>query len=109
MSTFEIRDPIHQRIAFNEFERKVIDHRLVQRLRFISQLSFLQSYVYPGATHDRFSHALGAMQVAGRLIGRMKESLEGSSCGTSARHRPRPFQPCERGGVSKTHRSPTQQ
>ena len=79
MSTFEIRDPIHQRIAFNEFERKVIDHRLVQRLRFISQLSFLQSYVYPGATHDRFSHALGAMQVAGRLIGRMKESLEGSS------------------------------
>lgn len=79
MSSFELRDPIHKRIVFNEFERKVIDHRLVQRLRFISQLSFLQSYVYPGATHDRFSHALGAMHIAGRLIGRMKDSLEGSS------------------------------
>ncbi len=79
MSFFEIRDPIHKRIPFNTFERKVIDHRLVQRLRFVSQLSFLQSYIYPGATHDRFSHALGAMHVAGRLIGRMKESLEGTS------------------------------
>ena len=79
MSNFEIRDPIHKRISFNTFERKVIDHPFVQRLRFVSQLSFLQSYVYPGATHDRFSHALGAMHVAGRLIGRMRGSLEGSS------------------------------
>lgn len=75
MSEFEVRDPIHKRIPFNAFERRVIDHRLVQRLRFISQLSFLQSYVYPGATHDRFSHALGAMHVAGRLIGQMRSSV----------------------------------
>ena len=78
MASFEIRDPIHKRITFNEFERKIIDHPLVQRLRFVSQLSFLQSYVYPGATHDRFSHALGSMHVAGRLIGRMRSSIEGN-------------------------------
>jgi HD superfamily phosphohydrolase len=77
MSQFEIRDPIHGRITFNEFERKVIDHPFIQRLRFISHLSFLHSYVYPGATHDRFSHALGSMHVAGRLIGKIRDSSEG--------------------------------
>lgn len=74
MSDFELRDPVHKRIAFNEFERGIIDHPFFQRLRFISQLGFIQAYVYPGAVHDRFSHALGAMHVAGRLFGRIVES-----------------------------------
>lgn len=71
MARFELRDPIHSRIPFSEFERAIIDHRYVQRLRFISQLGFLQSLVYPGAVHDRFTHSLGAMHVAGRLFGRV--------------------------------------
>lgn len=74
MSDYELRDPIHKRITFNEFERGIIDHLFFQRLRFISQLGFIQAYVYPGAVHDRFSHALGAMHVAGRLFGRIVES-----------------------------------
>ncbi|MBU0646619.1 HD domain-containing protein [Patescibacteria group bacterium] len=64
---FEVRDPIHNRIAFDAFERRIIDHPFVQRLRFINQLSFL-NYVYPGGVHDRFNHCLGAMHVAGRLF-----------------------------------------
>lgn len=71
MSDYELRDPIHHRICFSEFERKIIDHPFYQRLRFISQLGFLQSYVYPGGVHDRFMHGLGAMHVAGRLFGRL--------------------------------------
>lgn len=71
MTKYEIRDPIHKRIAFDEFERAIIDHRFVQRLRFISQLGFHQTYVYPGGVHNRFTHALGAMHVAGRLFGRV--------------------------------------
>lgn len=71
MSSYEVRDPIHQRIPFSEFERTIIDHPFFQRLRFVSQLGFLQSYVYPGGVHDRFTHALGAMHVAGRLFGHM--------------------------------------
>lgn len=74
MSDYELRDPVHKRIAFNEFERGIIDHPFFQRLRFISQLGFIQAYVYPGAVHDRFSHALGAMHVAGRLFDRIVES-----------------------------------
>ncbi len=71
MAEFELRDPIHHRIGFDAFERRVIDHPFFQRLRFISQLSFLQTYVYPGAMHTRFTHCLGAMHVAGRLFGKM--------------------------------------
>lgn len=76
MSDYEVRDPIHHRIIFDEFERKIIDHPFFQRLRFISQLSFLQAYVYPGAVHDRFMHGLGAMHVAGRLFGRLIQNSQ---------------------------------
>lgn len=71
MSPYELRDPIHQRIPFSEFEHAVIDHPFFQRLRFISQLGFITSYVYPGGVQDRFTHALGAMHVAGRLFSHM--------------------------------------
>lgn len=64
---YEVRDPIHATITFDEREKKVIDHPFVQRLRFIRQLG-LKSFVYPGAVHDRFSHALGAMHLAGRVF-----------------------------------------
>lgn len=70
---FEIRDPIHRTIAFSEREKRVIDHPYVQRLRQVRQLG-LSYTVYPGATHDRFSHALGAMHVAGRMWARMVET-----------------------------------
>ena len=73
MQPYEIRDPIHKRITFDESERKIIDHPFFQRMRFISQLSFLQTYVYPGAVHTRFMHGLGAMHVAGRLFGKVIE------------------------------------
>ncbi len=73
---YELRDPIHKRIPFDEFERTVIDHPFFQRLRFIAQLSFLQTYVYPGGMHDRFTHSLGAMHVAGRLFGRFVASSD---------------------------------
>ena len=73
---YELRDPIHKRIPFDTFERTIIDHPFFQRLRFIKQLSFILSYVYPGGTHDRFSHCLGAMHVAGMLFSHLKDSDE---------------------------------
>lgn len=62
----EINDPIHKIIALSSREAKVLDHPYMQRLRFIRQLGFVP-LVYPSATHDRFSHALGTMHVAGLL------------------------------------------
>ncbi len=46
----------------------LIDHPYFQRLRRIRQLG-LASYVYPGALHTRFHHALGALHL-------MQQSIE---------------------------------
>ncbi len=69
---YEIRDPIHKSIEFNDFEKAVIDHPYFARLRKIGQLGLAQ-LVYPGATHNRFLHALGVMHVAGRIWTRLLE------------------------------------
>ena len=63
----EIRDPIHVFVWLNSDERKVLDSRPFQRLRHIHQLA-LTSLVYPAATHKRFEHSLGVMELAGRVF-----------------------------------------
>lgn len=45
----------------------LIEHRYFQRLRRIRQLG-MTHYVYPGANHTRFQHALGAMYLMGLAI-----------------------------------------
>lgn len=63
---YELRDPIHQTIEFDDREKAIIDHPVFQRMRYVRQLG-LSYLVYPGAAHDRFSHMLGAMHIAGRV------------------------------------------
>lgn len=63
----EIRDPIHVFIKLDSHERVVLDSPPVQRLRHIHQLAMSYS-VYPGATHKRFEHSLGVMELAGRVF-----------------------------------------
>jgi HD superfamily phosphohydrolase len=60
-----IRDPVHYYITISSKEEEVIDLPIFQRLRRIHQLSFAD-IVYPGAVHTRFSHSLGAMELAKR-------------------------------------------
>jgi HD superfamily phosphohydrolase len=72
---FRVRCPVHGFIHFSKNEREVIDHSLFRRLRFIRQLA-LTEYVYPGATHTRFEHCLGVMEVATRAFDRLA-SLHG--------------------------------
>jgi HD superfamily phosphohydrolase len=61
-----IRDPVHGNIDIYPLEEIILETKAFQRLRFISQLS-LCSLVYPGAVHNRFSHSLGAMHLAGQM------------------------------------------
>ena len=61
-----IRDPVHGFVRADALERALIDTRPLQRLRSIRQLGMM-FFVFPGAEHSRFSHALGAMELAGRL------------------------------------------
>lgn len=63
----EFRDPVHGFIRVSTRERKVIDSAVVQRLRHVHQLS-LSYLIYPGATHRRFEHSLGVMELAGRVF-----------------------------------------
>jgi uncharacterized protein len=60
-----LRDPVHGFIRADPLEAALINSRPVQRLRSIRQLG-LTLLVFPGAEHSRFSHALGAMHLAGR-------------------------------------------
>src|SRR5690606_1547232 len=46
----------------NDFIFDIVQHRYVQRLRYIKQVS-MTHLVYPGALHTRFHHALGAMHL----------------------------------------------
>ncbi len=62
----EIRDPIHVFIYVDSDERKILDSEPIQRLRHIHQLA-MGYLVYPGATHRRFEHSLGVMELAGRV------------------------------------------
>jgi HD superfamily phosphohydrolase len=60
-----INDPVHGFIILpTPFIFDLLEHPYVQRLRRIKQLG-LTSLVYPGATHTRFQHALGALHLMG--------------------------------------------
>lgn len=63
----EIRDPIHVFVRLDSNERETLNSRPFQRLRHIHQLA-LTYLVYPGATHKRFEHSLGVMELAGRVF-----------------------------------------
>jgi HD superfamily phosphohydrolase len=67
----EIRDPIHGLIEYNEQEEKILNTKVMQRLRGIKQLA-LANLVYPGANHTRFEHSIGVMSVADRMAKQLK-------------------------------------
>lgn len=62
-------DPVYGFITVpDNILMKIIDHPYFQRLRRIKQLG-MTHYVYPGALHTRFHHALGALHL-------MQQALE---------------------------------
>jgi len=66
-------DPVYGFVSFpSELIYDLIDHRYFQRLRRISQLG-LTHYVYPGALHTRFHHALGALHLMTESIQTLRE------------------------------------
>jgi len=62
-----IRDPVHGSIAITGAELPIVDSRVYQRLRGIKQLGFTDQ-AFPGATHTRYAHGIGAMDVATRMF-----------------------------------------
>jgi uncharacterized protein len=70
-----IRDPLWDNIRLDEPALLVLDTPAVQRLRYVRQLghAFL---VYPGATHTRFEHALGAYHLTREALAALEERGE---------------------------------
>lgn len=67
-----IRDPLHNLVEFDtgQLEQalwKAIQTAPFQRLRRVRQLGFSE-LIYPGATHTRFAHSIGAFHTARRLM-----------------------------------------
>lgn len=75
---YKIRDPIYGFIKLDAQEMDIVNSPYFQRLRRIKQLS-LTDMVYPGASHTRFEHSLGVMQMASDMfdnIVKNKRNLE---------------------------------
>lgn len=63
-----INDPIYGIIdILYPTESDIINTPIFQRLRDIKQLS-LTYYIYPSATHDRFSHSIGVMYLVDKIF-----------------------------------------
>jgi len=70
-----IRDPLWNNIRVDDVALRLIDTATFQRLRYVRQLG-LAYLVYPGATHTRFEHALGAYHLARRTLALLAERGE---------------------------------
>ena len=70
-----IRDPLWDNIRLDRAALLALDTAAVQRLRYVRQVghAFL---VYPGATHTRFEHALGAYHLTKRALAALEERGE---------------------------------
>ena len=70
-----IRDPLWDNIRLDRAAVAALDTPTVQRLRYVRQLghAFL---VYPGATHTRFEHALGAYHLTRKALASLEERSE---------------------------------
>lgn len=68
-----INDPVHGFIKIpHEILFDVIEHPYFQRLRRISQTGLL-NLIFPGATHTRFHHAIGAMHLMFTALETLKQ------------------------------------
>ncbi|CAN5918229.1 HD domain-containing protein [soil metagenome] len=66
------RDPLWNNIRVDPVALRLIDTPAFQRLRYVRQLG-LAYLVYPGASHSRFEHALGAYHLARRTLSQFAE------------------------------------
>lgn len=63
----EINDALWGTVSLSKVEVAVLDSPLLQRLRF-QRMMGAAHWVYPGAVHTRFEHAIGALHQTQQLI-----------------------------------------
>jgi HD superfamily phosphohydrolase len=76
-----IRDPVHDVIVFrldrspDRLLFRLLNAAEFQRLRRIRQLG-MTSLAYPGADHSRYSHSLGVMETARKILDQLSHSFK---------------------------------
>jgi HD superfamily phosphohydrolase len=68
-----IVDPIHGSIKMPLWLIAINDEPAVRRMMFIRQLGLKSSIDFPGAIHTRYSHCIGTMYLAKRVLDTLKE------------------------------------
>jgi HD superfamily phosphohydrolase len=101
-----IRGNVHGTIDVTALEDAVISHEFLQRLRRVRQLAFLH-YVFPGATHSRFEHSLGVMQLAGIAWDKLKVNQRRIAESTQGQPDFAAFEKPNKGGICHGLLAPT--
>ncbi|MEE2671002.1 MAG: HD domain-containing protein [Bdellovibrionota bacterium] len=73
----EVRDPVHGSIKVLDEEIAILENPFFQRLRSIKQLGFSE-YVFPGATHTRYLHSIGVMDVSSKIFAQVFKEFPNS-------------------------------
>lgn len=66
-----VYDDIHGFVALTQDEKNLINHPYFRRLHFIKQ-NALANFIFPGATHTRFSHSVGVLFIVEKMIQKLK-------------------------------------
>lgn len=74
----EINDALWGTVSLSEVEVAVLDSPLLQRLRF-QRMMGAAHWVYPGAVHTRFEHAIGALHQTQQLIDSLNAAAVGEN------------------------------
>eukprot|EP00938_MAST-03A_sp_MAST-3A-sp1_P000929 g929.t1 len=67
-------DPVHGHIELHPLAVAIVDTPQFQRLRDLLQVGPTY-YVFPGASHRRFSHSIGVSYLAGQYAKKLQETL----------------------------------
>lgn len=73
MYKYPFRDPIYGILEFDDFSLEVMNCPEFQRLRNIKQLGNCH-YIFPSATHSRFSHSLGTSYLTKNVLNQINIS-----------------------------------
>jgi hypothetical protein len=70
-------DPVHGSIKMPLWLIQIKDEPAIRKMMFIRQLGLKSSIDFPGAIHTRYSHCIGTMHLAKRILDTLRDKAEG--------------------------------
>lgn len=70
-------DPVHGSIKMPLWLIQIKDEPAIRKMIFIRQLGLKSSIDFPGAIHTRYSHCIGTMHLAKRILDTLRDKAEG--------------------------------